>query len=308
MAMRRSIGFVLAACTALLAFSPSVRATLLVYEGFDYTAGANALNSKNGGTGYSAAYSSTNNADVVAGSFSYTDANSMPLLTAGNRAFLDSTTVGAPDGTAVSIAPIRNVTTSNFSSLSGPLYISFLGQQTAGDMRDVTVSLFAATNGTFGTQERLSIGHGNPSAAGATDGNNHWGAYANAVGQQGAYSNVLATALSLIVVRVDLNVSGTLDRFRVYVNPLLGTEPVAADADSSAYDFLTDFSEINRVRMRAGGSSSSTTGLNLGASQLQVDEIRIGTAYADVTPVPEPSAVASMIGASLLIARRRRRR
>src|SRR2546430_10811842 len=219
---------------------------------------------------------------------------------------MDPTTVGAPDGTAVSIAPNRNVNTALFASITTPLYISFLGQQTAGALRDVPVSVFAATNGTYGTQERLSIGHGNPSAAGATDGNTNWGAYADAVGQQGAYSTTPASTLSLVVVRVDLNVSGALDQFRVYVNPLLGTEPAIADAQSSAYDFLTDFNEINRVRMRAGGSSSSTTGLNLGASQLQVDEIRIGTTYADVTPTPEPSAVAGVIGVSLLAARRRR--
>ena len=289
--LRRSITAVLAACAGVLAVSLPVRATLLVHEDFNYTAGANGLNSQNGGTGYGGGYTSNNNADVVAGSLSYTDANSNQLVTSGNRAFMDSTTVGNPDGTAVSIAPNRNLNTAPFAALTGPLYVSFVGQQTAGDLRDVTVSLFAATNGTYGTAERLSIGHGNPSTSAHTDGDAHWGAYATAVGQQGAYSNVLATNLSLIVVRVDLNVNGALDQFRVYVNPLLGTEPVTASAESAAFDFLTGFNEINRVRMRAGGSSNSTTGLNLGASQLEVDEIRIGTTYADVTPiVPEPSA------------------
>src|SRR2546423_15638137 len=92
----RSIKLALAACAGVLALSSSASAALLVYEGFNYTAGANALNSKNGGTGYSAAYLSTNNAGVVSGSFSYTHVTSQPLLTSRNRAFMDSTTVGAP--------------------------------------------------------------------------------------------------------------------------------------------------------------------------------------------------------------------
>lgn len=294
------------AAAAVFAFPIAARATLFVYEGFNYTAGANALNSKNGGTGYSAAYSSTNNADVVSGSLGYTDQLGNSLTTLGNHAFMDSTTVGDPNGTSVSIAPNRNVTTTPFVNLddSAPLYISFVAQQTAGDLRDVTVALFAATNGTYGTQERLSIGHGNPSAAGATDGNSNWGAYAVAVGQNGAYSSTPATTQSFIVVRIDLNVSGALDRFRVYVNPNLDAEPAVADAESSSYDFLVGWEEINRIRMRAGGSSST---LNLGASQLAVDEIRVGTTYADVTPIPEPTcALMCALGGGLLVRRRRR--
>jgi hypothetical protein len=280
--VRRPLVGLAAVGAVAMGLAPAAQATLLVYEGFDYTAGANGLNSKNGGTGYSAGYSAGNNADVVTGSFAYTDTVGRQLVTSGNRALMDSTTVGDPNGASVSVAPNRNLNTANFASLTGPLYISFMGQQTAGDQRDVTVALFAATNGAYGTQERLSIGHGNPSAAGATDGNVNWGAYATAVGQQGVYSSTPASTLSLVVVRVDLNVDGALDQFRVYVNPQLGTEPAAASAESSAYDFLTGFNEINRVRMRAGGSNAP---LGLGASQLEVDEIRIGTTYADVTPM-----------------------
>src|SRR6476620_8288 len=87
----RSVAGCVVTGTVLGGLSSAANASLLVYEGFNYTAGANALNSKNGGTGYSAAYASNNNADVVAGSFNYTDADSMPLLTSGNRAFMDST-------------------------------------------------------------------------------------------------------------------------------------------------------------------------------------------------------------------------
>lgn len=310
----RSVLGCVAATAAMLSLASPARASLLVYEGFNYTPAANGLNSQNGGTGYSAAYASNNNADVLAGSFNYTDALGNKLVTSGNRAFMDSTTVGSPDGASAAIAPNRNLNTANFTPLTnGPLYVSFMGQQTAGDQRDVTVALFVSTpNDPAGinTQERLSIGHGNPSAAGASDGNTNWGAYTNAVGQNGAYSTTPATTLSFIVARIDLNVDGTLDRFRVYVNPTLGSEPVAADVDNSSYNFLTSLSEINRVRMRAGGSSSSTSGLNLGASQFAVDEIRIGTTYGDVTPiaVPEPTSGAlCLVGAGLLAARRRRR-
>ena len=72
MKMVRSFLGCIAAGATLLSFSASANAALLVHEPFDYAAGANALNSQNGGTGYSAGYTATNNADVVSGSFSYT--------------------------------------------------------------------------------------------------------------------------------------------------------------------------------------------------------------------------------------------
>ena len=290
LALAASVGISLAAQT-------QVRGAPIVYEGFDYPAAANGLNSKNGGTGFSGAYAATNNADVLAGTFNYTDSGGKQLQTSGNRAFMDSTSINGttpPEPTGVSIAPIRNI--SAIPGTPSTIYLSFLGKQTAGTDRDLTVSLFAAGNGTFGTAERLSVGHGN--------GFTGWGAYALAVGTNGAHTAIPATDLSLLVARVDLNDNGANERFRIYVNPTLDAEPLVADVDINAYNFIDTIGEITRLRMRAGGSNATQT-----ASQAEFDELRLGLSYADVTPVavPEPAcAMLAAVGAGLLALRRRR--
>src|SRR4051812_28123290 len=85
-----------AAAVVSSSLAPAAKANLLTYEGFDYPAAPNGLNSKSGGTGYGGTYSSNNNAAVVLGSFNYPDSAGRQLITAGNRAFMDSTTVGDP--------------------------------------------------------------------------------------------------------------------------------------------------------------------------------------------------------------------
>jgi MYXO-CTERM domain-containing protein len=306
----RSVLGCVAAGAAVLSFSSAASAALLVHEDFNYNVAPQSLNGENGGVGYTAAYLSTSNGDIVAGSFGYTDSAGRTLVTSGNRAYLDSTTVGAtkpntaPAAERVSVAPNRNIV--SLASGGSTIYISFLAQQTAGTGRDISVSLFTVANETYGTQERLSIGHGNQSAANplpTTGDSVHWGAYTNAVGHLGAYSSTPSNELALLVARIDVNVNGALDRFRLYVNPSLGEEPTVASAESSDYDFLSALDTINRVRMRAGGSNDS-----YGASQMEVDEIRIGTTYADVTPsVPEPSSALLGAAALALLGVRRRR-
>ena len=284
---------------SLAAIAP-VHGAPLVYEGFDYPAAANGLNSKNGGTGFSAAYASNNNADVLAGTFDYTDVNGKQLQTSGNRAFMDSTSINGttpPEPTGVSIAPARNINA--ITGAPTTLYFSFLAKQTAGTDRDMTASLFAAGNGTFGTAERLSIGHGN--------GFTGWGAYALALGTNGAHTAIPATTLSFLVARVDLNDNGVNERFRIYVNPTLDAEPLVADVDVNAYNFIDTIGEITRLRMRAGGSNATQT-----ASQGEFDELRLGLGYADVAPVavPEPATATAMIaiiGAAATLTIRRRR-
>lgn len=283
-----------AAGVTLLAFSSSVRADLALYEGFDYTAGSNALNGKNGGVGFTAAWGNQN-ADVVAGSFAYTDTNGMQLATSGNRAFMDATGTD-PNVAGTSISPIRTIA----GLTGGTIYVSFLAQQTAGDARDISVSLFAANAGSFGTSERITIGHGN--------GFTTWGAYALADAANGAHSAAASNNVTLLVARIDENASGLNERVRLYVNPTLGIEPIAADVDFDTQNFIDSIGDITRLRMRAGGSDPTKVP-PLAASQFQADELRIGGAFADVTPaVPEPaSSVLALAGAALLAIRRRRR-
>jgi MYXO-CTERM domain-containing protein len=289
LALAASVGFTFAAQRS--------HAAPLVYEGFDYAAGVNALNAKTGGSGFAGAWGNQN-ADIVAGGFNYTDSNGKQLQTTGNRAYMDaSSTAGTspPEPTGVSISPIRPITP--IAGSPSTIYLSFLAQQVAGTDRDVSVSLFAATTGTFGNQERITIGHGN--------GFTTWGAYALAVGTNGEHGDDPANQLSFLVARIDANANGVNERVRVYVNPTLDAEPVVADVDFDTQNFIDSMADFNRIRMRGGGSNTTQT-----ASQLEADELRLGLTYADVAPVvPEPgSAMLGVMGAAMLAMRRRRRR
>jgi hypothetical protein len=85
----------------------------------------------------------------------------------------------------------------------------------------------------------------------------------------------------LIVLRFDLSNSGN-DRIRAYLDPIGTIEPGTASADISVGEFLAD---------RMGAVTNFTFGDTQKASA--IDEIRVGTTFADVanlTTVPEPTS------------------
>lgn len=77
----------------------------------------------------------------------------------------------------------------------------------------------------------------------------------------------------------------------MFVNPTVDAEPETADLmyDRGNVDWF-------HLRVQAGGEAHGAT----------IDEIRIGTTYADVVPVPEPSTIGllAFVGASLGMIRR----
>ena len=69
-----------------------------------------------------------------------------------------------------------------------------------------------------------------------------------------------------MVLRADF-VSGSGDTFKLYINPSNSAEPGVADATKSAYDVGT----VSTIQFNG----------NLGFS---IDELKIGSSYADVVP------------------------
>lgn len=298
---------------SLVACASHAGGALLVYEGFDYNPGADALLGANGGTGFGGAYTAngtaTTHGDIVAGSMSYIDNENRALVTSGNKSLMDFT-INFRSMTGLNAAATTGVTT---------LYFSLLGHQTVGTGRATNFAFFGGT-GSLVTGEIFSLGHGTGINRNGTAQPNtadyQWGVFTNGNGANGdisgvlPYSNVsMLSAPAFAVLRVDLNggTNGTDDRFRLYVNPSLNAEPAVADVDIlNGRNVLNAFSDIQQIRpFAATGNAAYPDG-----SQALYDELRIGTTYADVTPftiVPEPAAsTMSLLTLAGLLARRRR--
>jgi hypothetical protein len=260
MPVLRSRILVVAAVTLLLA--GRAMASLIVYDGFDYTAGTG-IEGQGSGSGWGQAvwYDNSGNGvnnTVTSPGFTY---SAMP--TAGNRV----TTAGGNNGS------FRFLGTQGGS---GTLYVSFLVQRASGGSSGYGgLSLF-----TGNSSEHLFIGQRfNQDVFGV-----------ERSGGGGANSGTTAATLSFLVARIDFN--GANSSARLYVNPGLGSEPGTAQAT------LSGFSSFNfdTVRIQSGDPT------------FHFDELRIGTTYADVAPVPEPAVQALLLfagGAALLGAARR---
>lgn len=91
----------------------------------------------------------------------------------------------------------------------------------------------------------------------------------------------VSTNATLLVTRVDFNTGASgEDRLRLYVNPTLSGEPLAAGADIATIDIGSGFADIDHFRFHIQSGNS-----------LEIDEIRIGESYGDLFPVPEPSTL-----------------
>jgi len=304
----------------LLAASSGAKATLIAYEGFDYTPGES-IGGKDGGIGWKAPWLTGTGWDLatnVTGSLSYVDANGNALLTSGN-----SLLAGAYNTTTATKAArtLANFNADGTNFLSGGTYwISFIAQRVGPRNetppiwdRQANFGLFANAVALDG-QERFDVGRPNRHSY-TGEPYDTWSTWhANGLANNGvAYtkpsSYPLENVTFVLVKIVTDNDPATGDSAYVWFNwPNLLSEP----ENSSAV--LTDIGEvdltrINQIRIHCNGSYT-TGGILYTNALLWVDEIRIGTTFADVTPlVPEPSAIALSVlgGLGLLVWRLRRR-
>lgn len=105
------------------------------------------------------------------------------------------------------------------------------------------------------------------------------------------------------MLKIELNANGVNERLTYYVNPSLDAEssnvPSAIVIDTR--DIALLMSDLNRLRPFGGNQNAN------GAGILNLDELRIGSTWADVTPfIPEPGTTALAGLAGLLLLRRRR--
>ncbi len=260
-------------------------ASLIAYEGFDYATNTTVAG-QTGGTGWTNAWAAggtTVLATNVAGSLSYTDANGQMLLTTGG-----SLVVGNPAGTTTSSATPNRLMPGNLSRGSGTTaglgatnWISFLYKRlnfalgTLPYLRQANFGLFQAAS------EQVDICGPNTTAT-ISNVLSAWGTGAavhnvNAPFQAANYP-INSGSTYFILVRVVTDGTAATDTAHIWFNwTNLLSEPDISTA--AIVENEINLSSVNTMRFQAGGQNAS--GSN---AVFQVDELRIGTTFADVTP------------------------
>jgi hypothetical protein len=299
----RVVGVLFGVATAFALTTQTARAFLLAYEGFDYAAGSSFLGGI-GGFGFANAWQ-TNNANsagtssiAVSGSLGYTDSTGHVLYTSGNSALFSGSTTANNSATPNRNFVFQRGTNSTDSTTWMSMLVWRQGQATTNANpygRGAAVTFYNTGAERFGVGMNSNV----PT---------------NAVGLtiQGNSSLIRQTTvpfnqLDFVIVRID-HIAGTNDNAYIWVNP---TDISAAPDVSTAlrnsigtYDFT-----FNRIQMFVGGNASASQPTAI----LAVDEIRLGTDFADIAPwipvtVPEPSVIAlgALSGLALLVLRRRK--
>lgn len=316
------------------AFSNVAVATLIAYEPFNYAPG-DAINGKSGGVGWSAPWSSPRPASngpqggapagsnfVVAGSLT----GPAGLTTVGNRARFTGE-FGTVDGLH---RPFPNIA----GTAGTTTWVSFLAQRlgaptdplvTPGSNwvnnlypRGANVGLFdtqaAAQGGT--NHERIAIG--NSTTNNGVDANHYdeWSLIPQGAGaaREGPVSHLPKwSQLAWGVMRIDHVGDATVsDTTYLWLNPdPLGGEPLIGNADVTIISGDTnarDLSDLDFIRPFVGNNQTGANGRPFAV--MDVDEIRIGTTWADMrntAGIPEPtSCVLLLLGGIALCGRRHR--
>ncbi len=258
----------MAAAVLFLAATPAPAAPIAL-DSFNYGLTGAPLSGDNGGTGFSGPWIA--GGLKAANSLNYTIAN-------GSLSYPGTTTIGnsVTTNSLSSIGGITRGLTNSLGSAGTTAYLSFIVlPEGALDQ--------GAFNGFFGLYLNASTGNdlfvGKP-GAGSVDNfvlEDRGGASQHSSGVFTSIGNSF-----LMVVRADFTAGN--DTFTLYVNPQRGREPIGGTAKND--------SDV--------GTITGTTIYSTGA--FSIDELRLGTTYADVAPVPEPSGLILLaIGASMAL-------
>lgn len=239
-----------------LACGTPASAGLIAYDGFDYAANGT-LAEASGGTGWSANWSLVGTGGTVTAIAPGMSFGALPVE--GNTALVTPTS--GLTSLERTFAPVS----------SGTLYLSMLAEKTNDGTRFFGMGLRQ------GGTPRAFFGQNSGAAS--------WSfnvAYAGGDNRLSGISHDTDDP-TLLVFAVDFDAK----QYRLYVDPTPGAlEPLTPNASLT----VSTMYPIDTIRLGAGYSDATHT-----TSTGWIDEVRIGTDWASVTPIPEPA------GAMLLL-------
>lgn len=285
------------AAVFLVAIAFSANATLITYDGFNYASGTN-LHGLSGGTGWQTAWDNQNGTGsaitVASSGLTYST-----LITSGNQ-----------------------VTTNTYDSTGRRLDVSYLGAwDSAGYVSDPFIitqidqgtvwgSFLARRNAATATwDEPVFSLHRNNTDWFATSASSALQIGWDATGgtwfarQGSTTTNLAGSAIGEVVLfafKLELSTSGT-NNIYVWMNPsgLGGSDLAVSTANASFTGLATSDARFKAFAVYGGGSASNA---------MTFDEVRFGTTYASVTPIPEPAAaLLATVGLFVILLARRRR-
>jgi hypothetical protein len=272
-----------AALAASLASSAS--ATLIAYEGFNsYSSGA--LTGGSGGTGWLGNWATGGTSMNVAAGFSGAP---------GDQAAFDDSSAARTN-----VRQWRDPATDLADGTV--IWASVQVRHTAGT--DAMFSLFqqsGQTGSAFGIATTTSdAGTGNFRIGVRDTGTSVYAANGTTV--TGAATAVSTATPATVYLKYTLSTTALNDRLDVYVNPL--TDP---GVNPGSISITTRTFYVTSLGGQQGTGNLIMTGFSSGL--VGFDEIRIGTTFADVSAIPEPSSFAALAGLGVLglVASRRRR-
>jgi hypothetical protein len=308
---RRTGIFAVILIALVLYTTNTAKATLLVYEGFNYPAGTGLTNASDASAGDSFGWAwrwagaNVPIATNVTGSLGYTDPQGNSLATDGG-----SVIVGNLAGSTINAQPSRSLAIgtlngSTYSGLpSGTYWVSFTMQWIGYPSSMSTSNLYwrkgdivfrsgSLTNANSTGTELVAAGRPNANQFPFTpiDTWTLWSGGDGGAAASGVATTNPLTSASFILMRLDVDGNtSTPDTAYLWVNwTNLTVEPSISTANAT--NTIANLTGMNNIRLDANNQNASGTN-----TVIRFDEFRLGTAFADVTPlasVPQPPAITS---------------
>ena len=270
------------ALAASLGFAPStVQAALQASDAFDYSttdgqaSNTNNLEGNNGGTGFGSAYVDADRFDVTAGSLSFGS-----LATSGNSIITTEDGTNFDGRTGFAVRQLGSTLGDGDTFWASYLFTT----ETTGQFGNIAfLDNAAAVVGSGATQNSVfNFGFADAFESGGTD---FFGMQDQTATGTGAGSSVSVAANTTYFVTIKAELTSGGDTVELFIDPDPSAgAPTVADATISGADLGT----LDGIRFNANSQ--------LADAQTTFDEFRLGDTWNDVSPIPEPSAYALMLG------------